>query len=1590
MKEIHSLLVAVIVSLLLPIVTVAQTDPAPQALPYSQNFSALAHASPTYPTGWQGWEITGPLAGSFILAAPALDLLMIPSATAVNAADGCYNFDGKIGMYSTTGGDVSTLVSAYNTTANFNIRVKFSISTIRNPYDGGVNTIRQAVELQYRVGIAGPFTSIPGGLYETPNDSVYRNNNTTQIIGTIALFEKNYSVLLPPACENQPIVQLRWVVRSESGSGSDPSFALDNISVASPNPAVPFFQAIGLNNNFTALGFGSTTVPTGYKIIQLPGVPGATFKTSTIVRDTTMIASSDATNTNAGGHNYNGKFGFLNGATADLGIATAISTINKNNVTISYDISTIRNPYDGLNQRILEVELQYRVSQDTGVFISVPAASYLLPNDTLYKTNVANQTTAVTTPQQEKTFVVVLPDACNNQPYVQLRWVTRTVSGAGNMPSIALDNIVIEGKATAQTSSASFANYIGTAVDVNWTNGNGERRLVFISENTPVTFGPTDNVTYAGANADITLATPYGGANFLVFSNTGNTVTVTNLNPASVYYVSIYEHNSENIGVPVRILEKYTVPPSVQSVTGVRISRIQGKKHISPFGGQIVTVIGGVVTALDGPNAFYMQDPTGDGNDTTSEGLFVSAVGHGLTVNQSVIVYGSIQETRQTGDGVGLINLTVTTLNAVGIDLLGPVAPVAFSTIGTGGRVIPTTNISTPAPNGDVEDPTYSLNPIGNSLDFFESLEGMRVTVPTPVVVGPTRNNIVTVVTNYGNNASIRSIRGGLVPIITDANPERIFVSDSILNGGALAPVPNYEVRDTLPSISGIVDYNSGKFFVYTTMLAPRMPVTPITSQLKADTLSIAIDTNHIHIGQITLENFDGINIPTNNAVAQKVIFNMKAPDIIAVHNIADNSGSLNDGIVGANTSTGALITALSNYGIDYGFAQVNPVNNADGGALGSNLRTVLLYRLDRIGFTGTPGGSNISNAVQNLAGKPNLQFNPGRIAPTSPILTGSRKPFAGQFTFKGRTLFVLTHWFDKDLANETKFGRLQPARDSIAQRRSQQALLVQSFVQSILSVFSSSNVIVLSNFNEAPFAQSVTNAKGTNLFNLTDTLAIAARYTTVVNGNSYAADQILASSNLVTQAFKLVNVQHFSAEYDQPTASMNDGIVSRFEMLSSYNITGSVLYNGNPKSGVKIKLTGGSVDSMVTGVNGTFSFTNLDAVKSYTVTPTLAGFGFNNAPRVVPSLESNTIVNFIATESPADLRGKVTLNSLPFTEVMVYVIGTSGNQTINDSTLSDSNGDYAFTGLPGLGSYTAQAKRTGYDFVPGSHTIDTLSKYPSSTRYNFNSILTQYTISGKVVNSEGAGIPNIRVTISGGFSNFINTDATGNYSFGVEAFGNYMVTAFGVGYSFTPQDYSYTNVLQSISNQNFVGSIQTYSISGNVTLNGTPDANVTLRLTGSVTTNTTTDVNGTYTFVNLPAFGNYTVKPEKASRLFNPSEWNTNAFYENAIANFQAFDITSVNESTTPKGGSPLQVTVEPNPASERTVLSFEMVSDGAVRIDIFDANGTLVSRVADGFYSVGSHSVQPIVKSLSNGTYYVRIIHPQGSITTPLVIVR
>jgi hypothetical protein len=215
----------------------------------------------------------------------------------------------------------------------------------------------------------------------------------------------------------------------------------------------PVPQNLPYLQDFSQLPHSSTVYPVGLQGWTASTSPGATFNTNgNLGADRALLATSSASTTNGGFHNYNGKIGFLNSGSLDLTIGLAITTQGKSAIEVQFDAMTIRNPYDvpptTSNTRINEMVLQYRVGT-TSAFTTLPTTSYL--NNT-----VKQIASGVTTPQNPVTIKVLLPAECNNQEVVQLRWISKQNSGGGSRPSFAIDNIRIQNDITPPTNMAGF------------------------------------------------------------------------------------------------------------------------------------------------------------------------------------------------------------------------------------------------------------------------------------------------------------------------------------------------------------------------------------------------------------------------------------------------------------------------------------------------------------------------------------------------------------------------------------------------------------------------------------------------------------------------------------------------------------------------------------------------------------------------------------------------------------------------------------------------------------------------------------------------------------------------------------------------------------------------------------------------------------------------------------------------------------------------------------------------------------------------------------------------------------------------------
>ena len=215
------------------------------------------------------------------------------------------------------------------------------------------------------------------------------------------------------------------------------------VASAQTNPTA---QAIPFTLDFRTLAASSTTYPAGWQG-WTNGTVSAAYLTTGPTADLALTASSSASTTAGGVHNYNGKIGTLNSGTNDNGLCLAVNTTGSSGVVVSYEVMTIRNPYDGTtNTRILENSLQYRVGT---------AGAWTTLAGTAYQNNTTLQTgSGVVTPQKLEYRSATLPAACDNQAVVQLRWAQREVSGVGSRPSFAVDNLAVQqpaagGQATA-------------------------------------------------------------------------------------------------------------------------------------------------------------------------------------------------------------------------------------------------------------------------------------------------------------------------------------------------------------------------------------------------------------------------------------------------------------------------------------------------------------------------------------------------------------------------------------------------------------------------------------------------------------------------------------------------------------------------------------------------------------------------------------------------------------------------------------------------------------------------------------------------------------------------------------------------------------------------------------------------------------------------------------------------------------------------------------------------------------------------------------------------------------------------------------
>ncbi|MBL4838267.1 MAG: hypothetical protein JKY34_11900, partial [Kordiimonadaceae bacterium] len=600
-------------------------------------------------------------------------------------------------------------------------------------------------------------------------------------------------------------------------------------------------------------------------------------------------------------------------------------------------------------------------------------------------------------------------------------------------------------------------------------------------------------------------------------------------------------------------------------------------RRTSPLVDEIV-ITTGIVTAVD-DNGFFLQDATGDGNTDTSDGIFVFTNSTPtVVIGDEAEVVGTVQEFGFSG------GLTVTQIDAasVVINSSGNSVPDAVI-IGAGGVLPPSEAIFTPAAGSTsaidlanaVDAAADTFDPAQDGIDFYESLEGMLVTVQDAISVSPaSRFNEIYVVADQGAGSTGFNERGGISVSEGDLNPEKIQIQINSDIGPDI-DTSTIATGDVIGDVTGVVHYSFGNYEVLARDIAQ-----PVAGGLQAEITDLVGGENQLTVASFNVLNLDPSDTVQIAALAVQIVTNLKNPDIIGLQEVQDNNGS-GSGIVASDETLQALVDAIVLAGgPSYSFAVVDPVGeNTQGGQPNGNIRVAFLYNDERVDL--------VEGSVQALDEATLIAAG----VVESDGFNGSRIPLEAQFVFNGETVTIINNHFSSKSGSASLFGNNQPAEEGGAGSRESQATALNEYVDSLLATDSDANIVVVGDFNDFDFSTPLDIIEGGSgsdqiLFNQIENIAISEdRYTFNFQGNSQAIDQFLVTGNLASVTE--IDIVHVNADFPNP-ASDHDPVLGRITLGDTLP-TDPIHLSGTNQDDT---LTGGNADDVIWGRAGADTIT--------------------------------------------------------------------------------------------------------------------------------------------------------------------------------------------------------------------------------------------------------------------------------------------------------------------------------------------------------------------------------------------------------------
>ena len=572
-----------------------------------------------------------------------------------------------------------------------------------------------------------------------------------------------------------------------------------------------------------------------------------------------------------------------------------------------------------------------------------------------------------------------------------------------------------------------------------------------------------------------------------------------------------------------------TAPKEVKN-----IGEVQGESHESPLAGKEVIINNVVVTKTD-KTGFYVQDKVSDNNSRTSDAVYVAskdkvASGDLLkvqgTVKEGYMEEYSVKPGQTFKKPAG--SLTVTQIINATITKLGKTElPKAL-------------NISEKMPKDIVDQTPTKYNPETEALDYWESLEGMRVEVTKPKVTGPQYKGDIYVLPGDYKGQKLNNIGGvNLRPGVQNTEVLPVTVGNKFV-----AKAKDYFNEN----ISGVVTYRNKTY-----KIDPSTVPTLQDGGLKREVSKIYPAEDKLTIASYNIENFSANNNGHDETPEEKVdkiansfIKEVHSPDIITLIEVQDNNGGVNDGTVDGVKSGEKLAQRIKSLGgPDYKYTEIAPVDGKDGGKPGANIRVAYLYNPKRVTLIGKEKGGS-EEAARFVNG--HLEKNPARIDPKSVHFEKVRKSLAAEFEFKGERIVVIANHLKSKLGDDAIYGSNQPSVENTKAKRIEEAKILNAFIKEGLRQNPNLKFVLTGDFNDFEFSDSVKTIVGNELVNLMAEHEQGDRYSYFYRGSNQSLDNVLISKNIKDKV--VFSPVHINASFmeEHGRASDHDPVVVQID----------------------------------------------------------------------------------------------------------------------------------------------------------------------------------------------------------------------------------------------------------------------------------------------------------------------------------------------------------------------------------------------------------------------------------------------------------